>query len=235
MVKIKMTTEIQKTMQLKKLEAVVFDMDGLMFDSERIVQMSWNKAGEILGYGPLGENIYHTLGFNLQKRAAYFKNKYGEDFPFEKFLNEYRKFYQSYVKKYGLPVKTGLQELLLYLKNKNIKMAIATSSSDTTAKKNINRAGITHYFDVIISGNMVKKSKPFPEIYQTACKQLNVLPEHAMALEDAPNGLRAAYAAGMMAVMIPDLLKDSSSVDDILFAKKDSLLNVRDWLQENLL
>lgn len=229
-----MIEETQQIKQLQDLEAVVFDMDGLMFDSERIVQMSWTKAGEVLGYGPLGENIYYTLGFNLQKRAAYFKNKYGEDFPFEKFLKEYRKFYWSYVKTHGLPMKTGLVELLSYLKEKNMKLAIATSSSDTSAKNNIEQAGISHYFDAIISGNMVKKSKPAPEIYQTACKKLNVSPERAMALEDAPNGLRAAHAAGMMAVMVPDLLKDSSSVDDILFAKKENLLEVRSWLQKIL-
>ena len=227
-----MIAEAQQIKQLQTLEAVVFDMDGLMFDSERIVQMSWSKAGEILGYGPLGENIYHTLGFNLQKRAAYFKNKYGEEFPFEKFLNEYRKFYWSYVNNNGLPIKKGLHELLSFLKDKNIKMAIATSSSDTSAKNNITKAEIAHYFNTIISGNMVKKSKPSPEIYQTACKQLNVLPEHAMALEDSPNGLRAAHAAGMMAVMVPDLLKNSSSVDNILFARKENLLEVRDWLQK---
>ncbi len=229
-----MTADAQQIKQLRALEAVVFDMDGLMFDSERIVQMSWNKAGEVLGYGQLGENIYHTLGFNLQKRAAYFKNKYGKEFPFEKFLKEYRKFYWNYVKRHGLPIKMGLHELLSFLKNKNIKMAIATSSSDTSAKNNISQAEIAHYFDAIISGNMVKKSKPFPEIYQIACKQLNVLPEHAMALEDAPNGLRAAHAAGMMAVMIPDLLEDSSTIDNILFAKKKNLLEVRNWLEESL-
>lgn len=230
-----MTAETQQIKQLQGLEAVVFDMDGLMFDSERIVQMSWTKAGEVLGYGALGENIYHTLGFNLQKRAAYFKNKYGADFPFERFLNEYRKFYWNYVKNYGLPIKTGLRELLSFLQDKDIKMAIATSSSDTSARNNINQAEITHYFDTIISGNMVKRSKPSPEIYQIACKQLNVSPKHAMALEDSPNGLLAAHAAGMMAVMVPDLLKDSSSVDNILFAKKENLLEVRDWLQKSLL
>ena len=229
-----MTKEAQQIKQLQNLEAVVFDMDGLMFDSERIVQLSWTKAGELLGYGPLGENIYHTLGFNLKKRAAYFKNKYGEDFPFEKFLNEYRRFYWSYVKTHGLPMKTGLKELLIFLKDKNIKMAIATSSSDASAKNNIAQAGISHFFDIVISGNMVKNSKPSPEIYQTACKKLNVSPECAIALEDAPNGLIAAHAAGMMAVMVPDLLKDSSSVDDILFAKKENLLEVRDWLQNIL-
>ena len=68
-----------------KVEALVFDMDGLLLDSERVVQKSWNYAGEKLGYGRIGEHIYHTLGFNVVRREAYFKSVYGEDFPMDKF------------------------------------------------------------------------------------------------------------------------------------------------------
>ena len=213
-----------------KIKGVVFDMDGLMFDSERIVQLSWDQAGELMGLGRLGHNIYHTLGFNREKRKEYFKEKYGEEFPFEKFQELYRQCFQEYVKENGLPVKEGLHEILDFLWREGIPMAVATSSGQEHAEVNLKREGIFQYFQAVISGNMVSKGKPWPEIYEKACRALNLLPEQVLALEDSYSGLRAAHAAGMITVMVPDLLTDSSCVDEILDGKMGSLLEVRDWI-----
>ena len=213
-----------------KIKGVVFDMDGLMFDSERIVQLSWDQAGELMGLGRLGHNIYHTLGFNREKRKEYFKEKYGEAFPFEKVQELYRQCFQEYVKENGLPVKEGLHEILDFLWREGIPMAVATSSGQEHAEVNLKREGIFQYFQAVISGNMVSKGKPWPEIYEKACRALNLLPEQVLALEDSYSGLRAAHAAGMITVMVPDLLTDSSCVDEILDGKMGSLLEVRDWI-----
>lgn len=217
-------------MKNTEIKGVVFDMDGLMFDSERIVQLSWDQAGERMGLGKLGHNIYHTLGFNREKRKEYFKEKYGEDFPFEKFQELYRQCYQDYVQAKGLPAKPGLGEILEFLREKKIPMAVATSSSEEHARGNLEREGILQYFQAVITGNMVSKGKPYPEIYQKACKALGLAPERVLALEDSYSGLRAAHAAGMITVMVPDLLKDSSCVEEILDGKMDSLFEVRDWI-----
>ena len=213
-----------------KIKGVVFDMDGLMFDSERIVQLSWDQAGELMGLGRLGHNIYHTLGFNREKRKEYFKEKYGEAFPFEKFQELYRQCFQEYVKENGLPVKEGLHEILDFLWREGIPMAVATSSGQEHAEVNLKREGIFQYFQAVISGNMVSKGKPWPEIYEKACRALNLLPEQVLALEDSYSGLRAAHAAGMITVMVPDLLTDSSCVDEKKKKKMGSLLEVRDWI-----
>lgn len=220
----------RKEMENRKISGVVFDMDGLMFDSERIVQLSWDIAGEQMGYGKLGGHIVNTLGFNREKREMYFKEVYGEHFPFEKFQELYRKAFYEYVDVHGLPVKKGLHELLEILKQRGIPMAVATSSSREHALGNLKKEEIEDYFSAVITGNMVAEAKPSPEIYEKACKALQVDPRETLALEDSYNGIRSAHGAGMITIMIPDLLKDSSCVDEILDGKMDSLLEVRDWI-----
>lgn len=217
-------------MKKAEIKGVVFDMDGLMFDSERIVRLSWDQAGEQLGMGKLGHNIYHTLGFNYEKRKEYFKGKYGEEFPFEKFQELYRHFFHEYVRNHGLPVKPGLHEILDFLWEEKIPMAVATSSSREHAESNLKREGIWKYFQAVITGNMVTRGKPWPEIYEKACIAINLSPKQVLALEDSYSGLRAAHRAGMITVMVPDLLTDSSCVDEILDGKMNSLLEVRDWI-----
>lgn len=113
-----------------KVEALVFDMDGLLLDSERVVQKSWNYAGEKLGYGRIGEHIYHTLGFNVVRREAYFKSVYGEDFPMDKFNELTREKYYGICDKEGIGVKEGARELLIYAKEHGYKVGLATSSRD---------------------------------------------------------------------------------------------------------
>lgn len=212
-------------------EAVVFDMDGVMFDSERIVQYSFNKAGEEMGYGLLGdENICFTLGMNRAGRKAYFKEKYGQDFPYDAFQERYSEIYKEYVKRNGLPVKPGLSELLEVLEKKGIPTAVATSSSRENALGNLGRAGVLKKFRAVITGDMVKEAKPDPEIYQKACACLDIEPEKAMALEDAPKGIIAAKRAGMYAVFVPDILEDMEKFPVLPDRKEESLLTAAVWL-----
>lgn len=217
-------------MEKKNIKAVVFDMDGLMFDSERIVQKSWDIAGEQMGYGKLGGHIVNTLGFNRERREQYFKETCGADFPFERFQELYRKAFYEYVEHEGLPAKKGLHQLLQLLRRKQIPMAVATSSSREHAVGNLKKEGIEDYFAAVITGNMVSEAKPSPEIYEKACRALGVDPREALALEDSYNGIRSAHGAGMITIMIPDLLTDSSCVDEILDGKMESLLEVEHWI-----
>ena len=183
-----------------------------------------------MGYGPLGDHIYHTLGLNRKTREEYFKNKYGRNFPFERFQELYRSVFQEYVRANGLPTKKGLHELLDFLRKEQIPMAVATSSSQEHAVGNLEKEGIREYFQTVITGNMVSRAKPDPEIYLKACQGLKLPPSKVLALEDSYNGLRSAHQAGMITVMVPDLLRDSACVDDILDEKMESLLEVRNWI-----
>lgn len=220
-------------MKKREIKGVVFDMDGLMFDSERIVKYSWDVAGERMGYGKLGDNIFHTLGFNVEKRKQHFQERYGEDFPFERFRDEYRKAFWEYENEHGLPAKKGLHELIEVLQNRRIPMAVATSSSHEYALKNLRREKIEDCFAAIITGSMVSEAKPSPEIYLKACQSIGVEPGMAAALEDSYNGIRSAKGAGMITIMIPDLLRDSAPVEHLLDGKMESLLDVAKWIEEN--
>ena len=193
--------------KLREIKGVVFDMDGLMFDSERIVQLAWNQAGEEMGYGRLGdENMRQTIGFHVVRRQEYFYEKYGREFPFEEFKDRYRSAYSEYVEKHGVPAKKGLHELLECFHRRGVPMAIATSSSFEHARNNVEREQIEKYFTGMITGNMVNEGKPSPEIYQKACELLSVKPEEAVALEDSLHGIVSAQRAGMVTIMVPDLI-----------------------------
>ena len=176
-------------------QAVVFDMDGLMFDSERMIQRSWDVVGVKMGFGKMGKDIYHTLGLNNAERERNFKSAYGEDFPYLEFRENYRAEVARDTRENGTPVKKGLYELLEVLKEKQMKLAVATSSSYENTVELLKETKVYSYFQEIVTGNMVEHSKPAPDIYQKACEKLGVLPEHALALEDSYNGIRSGYAA----------------------------------------
>lgn len=214
------------------LEAVIFDMDGLMFDSEKVVMYSWDVAGEKLGYGPLGYNIYNTLGMGSELRERYFMSTYGENFPYERFKEVYRDAYYQYADTKGVPMKEGLVELLELLRELKIPAAMATSTGAWDALKRLRQDNLESYFQAIITGDMVTETKPSPEIYEKACRDLEVKPSHAIALEDACNGILSAHRAGMHPIMIPDLQKDVSSVEQYLYARMESLSEVAGWLKE---
>lgn len=217
-----------------KIKAVVFDMDGLMIDSERVIQRSWGIVGNRLGYSALDQDIYQTLGCNAKKREQYFMETYGSDFPYAQFLKEYRKEYELFMQANGIPVKEGLYELLAYIKACGIIIGVATSSSRQSDEKTLTQIGVMPYVQQLICGDMVREAKPSPEIYQTACARLQVEPSQALALEDSLHGIASAYHAGMQVIMIPDLMRDSSSVDVCLSAKLENLHQVIDWLQHQI-
>lgn len=209
------------------LEAVIFDSDGLLFDSERIVQRSWNIAGNRLGYGNIGDHITHTLGCNRAWREAYFRRLYGEDFPCETFQQYNREAFQAYVKVHGIPTKPGLFALLDFLKSKYIPMAVATSASRDYAQKNLMNAGLIPYFKAVLCGDMVTKAKPDPEIYIKTCNLIDADPNHCVALEDSPKGMESAHKAGLKTIMIPDMLpysKDYAPYTTSYFSSLDQAI-----------
>lgn len=214
------------------IKAVVFDMDGLMFDTEKIGIRTWNTLSEELGYPKLFNLIYTCFGTNDNFKRKYFAEVLGEDFPYDYFRKREFEVTGKTLEDEGVPHKKGLVELLEYLKNNNIKRAVATSTPQHPALKHIKSAGVYDYFDVIITGDMTEKGKPEPDIYLKACDELGVNPADAMGLEDSFNGIRAVFSAGMKAVMIPDMVSPDDEMRSKCFAIKESLSDVISLIDE---
>ena len=214
------------------MKAVIFDMDGLMFDTERVHIQAWDYAAERLGWECSGaEMVTRTLGMNIPKAEEVWKSMLGEryDRELKKYSDEYM---TDYFKNNTVPVKDGLFELLNCLESLGYKKAVASSTGISGVMRNLKSAGIENRFDAIVTGDMIEKSKPEPDIFLKACELLGVEPCEAYALEDSRNGLLSALAAGCKTVMVPDLWEGEKEIDERLFAKCESLNDFVKIIQE---
>lgn len=194
------------------LQGLVFDMDGLLLDSEKVVRRAWDYAGKKLGYRNFGDHIYNTVGFNLKRRTEYFRACLGEDFPIDIFTGLTRERYYQIAQSEGIEVKPGAEELLVWAREKGLHLGLATSSRQIHAQESLRKAGLYDYFDGAVFGDSVKEGKPHPEIYWKACGAIGVCPSCAVALEDAPSGVLSAAAAGMRVIVVPDLVEPSAEI-----------------------
>ena len=214
-----------------KNKAVIFDMDGLMFDTERVCVDAWNYAGEKLGLGKTGYMVLKTLGINANAAREVWFAEFGERYD-EQAIRKYSdEFLKEYYAKNKVPVKKGLYELLEYLKMNGYKLAVASSTGQCGVEAHLKDAGIFEYFGAIVCGDMVERSKPEPEIYLKACEMLGEKPCDCYALEDSRNGLLSAYRAGCKPIMVPDLWEPTDEILKIIVAKFDNLDGVREYFK----
>ena len=214
------------------VKAIVFDMDGVLFDTENLTAASWHRTVKKLGCTDVTPYISEFLGLNAVYHKQAFLDKFGADFPYDEFIKSSREYSVDFIVKHGVPLKPGVFELLDYLKQKKFLIAVATSTRRETVLQHFKNAGITDYFDQIICGDMVEKSKPNPEIYLKAAAALGIAPQDCIALEDSPNGLTAAYRAGIKTVMVPDLIAPTAELRKMLFACVPSLNDVIPLLKQ---
>lgn len=194
------------------IKGAVFDMDGLMFDSERLVCSIWQEMMDENGYKFNVDIFKNTIGLRQDKSKEFYTSLYGKDFDYEGFKKQSRERFYKRVEQSGVPIKKGLFELLDYLKSQKIKMAVATSTSSQTTLFNIKKAGVYDYFDCFICGDDVKHGKPHPEVYLTAAQRIGIEPTECIAFEDSINGIKSAFAANMTTVMVPDFLQPTDEI-----------------------
>jgi HAD superfamily hydrolase (TIGR01509 family) len=197
---------------MRKTEAVVFDMDGVIFDSERLCLDGWKILAEREGLSGIEEVCARCIGTTSEKTEEILRAEYGENLDIERLHEELKEIVRAKIRTDGLPVKKGAKEIFESLKARGIKLAIASSTRRQTVCSHLKNAGFFDYFSVIIGGDMIEKSKPEPDIYLAACKGLNVLPQNAAAIEESFNGIRSAKAAGITTVMVPDLVKPDEEI-----------------------
>lgn len=194
------------------IKGAVFDMDGLMFDSERLVYEIWQSMLDEIGLEYNIDIYKNTVGLRADNTEKYYKSIYGKDFDYAALKAKSRQLFYERVERDGVPVKKGLFELLEYLKTQNIKISLATSTSSQTALKLLKMAKVYDYFDAFVCGDDVKNGKPHPEVFLTAAERLKLAPESCAAFEDSINGIKSASAAGMKTVMVPDFLQPTDEV-----------------------
>lgn len=193
------------------IKAVIFDMDGVLLDSETISWKTWEIAAKEYGLKDIKTANSACMGANKNDTYAILRSFYGKDFPAEQFLARTSELFYEIEKQSGIPLMPYAKEALEYL-GKKYTLALASSTRKEAVFRQMKNAGLFDFFKTITTGDMVTHSKPDPEIYLIAAKSINVAPEEAVAIEDSPNGIKSACNAGLRAVMVPDKIQPDSEL-----------------------
>lgn len=213
-------------LNLKPFKAVIFDMDGTILDTESIFKTIVYEVCTGLGF-EMTESLHLSMvGSSHERTSQLLVEAFGVSFPYSLFDENCRSTMTA--RMHGdVPVKAGARELLTELRGRGIPMAIATSSRRPHAHTHLGTAGLIDMFDTIVTRDDVLNPKPHPEPYLTAAGRLGIDPLHCLALEDSHSGVRAAHAAGMQTVMVPDLVLPNDDIRALGIAVVESLHHVR--------
>lgn len=212
-------------------QAVVFDMDGVIFDTERLVIEFWKEVAKKHNIPNIEHTCIQCLGTNRVRTREIFLENYGADFPFDPYCAEVTELFNTHYKGVPLPTKPGIRELLSYLQEQDIKVGLASSTAQHLVRDEIGTAGLLPYFQTLVCGDMVEHSKPAPDIFLKACEILNADPTKSIAIEDSFNGIRSAHCAGMTPIMVPDQVQPTDEIRTLAFHVMPSLLDVLNWLK----
>ena len=212
-------------------QAVVFDMDGVIFDTERLVIEFWKEVAKKHNIPNVEHTCIQCLGTNRVRTREIFLENYGADFPFDPYRAEVTELFNTHYKGVPLPTKPGVRELLSYLQEQDIKVGLASSTAQHLVRDEIGTAGLLPYFQTLVCGDMVEHSKPAPDIFLKACEILNADPTKSIAIEDSFNGIRSAHCAGMTPIMVPDQVQPTDEIRALAFHVMPSRLDVLNWLK----
>ncbi|KJF99265.1 CbbY [Photobacterium leiognathi] len=195
-----------------KFSAFVFDMDGLLLDTERLCMNVFKQTCQDFNLPYLETAYLNIIGRNEAGVKEILCTSYGDAMDYPVFRQQWKQTYLNIVENQAIPVKDGVIELLQWLQQQHVPMVVATSTNKQLALKKLELAGLNSFFSTVTAGDEVSKGKPDPEIYLLTAKRLNVKPEQCLAFEDSNNGITAAIAANMQAFQIIDLVEPSDEV-----------------------
>ena len=207
---------------MNNIKAIIFDMDGVILDSESISDITWKMAADEKGLAVNDEILNACRGTNKNDTMTILKKYYGADFDSEAFLERTSQFFHEIEEKDGIPLLPYAKEILEYLKPR-YRLALASSTRGPTVERQLRAAGVIDFFETRTTGEMVVHSKPDPEIYLMACKSIGVNPGECVAIEDSLNGIRSAHAAGLHPLMVIDKVQPTEEIKKMCEHIFDSL------------
>ena len=218
------------------MKAIVFDMDGVIFDSEKLYRKHWMITGKEYGIpeDTMRELCNLIAGSTKERNEKLMKSRFGEDFDYMTFREKTMSRMDQDILENGVELKPGVVELFDYLKENEYQIGLATSTQQERAERNLENAGILSYFDKIVYGGAVANGKPAPDIYLKACEDLGVKPCEAMGIEDSINGVKSSSAAGLYTVMVVDLIEPTEEIRPMTDRIFNSLFEVMDLLEKGI-
>jgi HAD superfamily hydrolase (TIGR01509 family) len=206
-----------------RLSAVIFDMDGLMIDTEALIKPCFQRAAAEMGCD-IDDNFYQTLiGSGYADTAAALTARFGDSLRHDEFSRRLAALFRDRIDTSGIPVKTGVHDLIAMLDRHRLPKAIATSTEFDDAEFSLRTAGLWGHFDVIVCGDHVSRGKPHPDIYLLAASRLGVDPRECLVFEDSNAGVLAASRAGMRVVLVPDVCVPSEDAVNAAYRVLPSL------------
>ena len=215
----------------RPIRGLLFDMDGLVLDSEKLYTRFWREAAAALGYPMTVEQSLGMRSLGKKHGQPYLESLFGPGIDYTAVRSKRIALMDAYVNAHGIDTKPGIYELLDYLDSRNIPAAITSSSPMDSIRRHLANADLLHRVRKLCSGHEVPNGKPAPDIYLHGAASLGLDPRECLALEDSPTGILSAYRAGCLPVMVPDLDQPDETTRQILYAKADTLADVITLLQ----
>jgi len=215
----------------KQLRAAIFDMDGLMVDTERVARMGWKHAFRQFGIDLTDEEYLQFLGISTADVSAMITERFCGRVRFEDVYAVRQQHTHHFNEENGVPLKPGIVELLSFLESAGVERVVATSSTEEMARFRLQKAGLLEWFSFISSSDRVRRGKPAPDVYLTAIDWCGLQADECVALEDSEVGVRAAHAAGLRVIWVPDLAVPSEEAAGLAVHVAADLHDARQWIK----
>ena len=211
---------------MEQVQAVLFDMDGTLIDTECYYRRCWPEALKAFGYQMTDEQALFMRSLGRPFAPEQLKSWFGEKLDYWAVRNKRKELMEEMIAREGIRIKPGAVELLEYLNSVKVTAAVVTATDLERANRYLEKLGLLKYFDRVISATQVEQGKPAPDIYEFACRELGVKPESCIAVEDSPNGVRSAYGAGCKVIMVPDQTEPDEELAKCLYACVPNLADI---------